>query len=66
MCLSTIYSDASSEPVGVNIASIHSLDGRIVAVDVMGRKLELDGVIEDVDLLQNIIRVRRLPETQAR
>lgn len=58
MCLSTIYVDTSSEPVGSNICHIRTENGCIVAVDIMGREIRLTGVIEDVDLLENIVRVR--------
>ncbi|MDD3920532.1 MAG: CooT family nickel-binding protein [Eubacteriales bacterium] len=60
MCLSTIYADALPEPVGTNICRIHVENGCIVAVDIMGREIRLEGVIEEVDLLENIVRVRQI------
>lgn len=59
MCLSTIFVDDSAEPVGSNICRITMEDGCIVAVDIMGREIRLSGRIEEVDLLENIVRVRQ-------
>ena len=59
MCLSTIYVDASPEPACSNICRIRTEDGCIVAVDIMGRETRLTGAIEDVDLLENVVRVRQ-------
>ena len=65
MCLSTIYIDNLPEPAGTNICRIHTEDGQIVAVDLMGREIRLTGVIEDVDLLENVVRVRQTDCSQA-
>ncbi len=59
MCLSTIYVDGSPEPAGSNICRIHMENGCIVAVDIMGQEIRLTGVIEDVDLVNSVIRVRQ-------
>ena len=59
MCLSTIYINDTPEPVGTNISRIHAEDGCITAVDIMGRKIELTGLIEDVDFVESIVRVRQ-------
>ncbi len=38
-----------------NIASLLPKDGRIVLLDVFGKKEEIEGVIEEIDLLNNRI-----------
>ena len=57
MCLSTIYLDNEAEPVGSNICHIRVENGEIVASDIMGREVRLTGVIDDVDLLSNTVRI---------
>lgn len=58
MCLSTIYVDQAPEPVGRNICKIRVENGEIVATDIMGRELRLSGTIDDVDLVENTVRIR--------
>lgn len=57
MCLSTIFVDNSAEPVGSNICKIRVENGEIIASDIMGREIRLVGVIDDIDLIENTVRI---------
>lgn len=57
MCLSTIFVDNAPEPVGSNICKLRVENGEIIASDIMGRELRLTGTIDDIDLIENTIRI---------
>lgn len=61
MCLSTIYVDRDPAPIGKNICKIQMDGDTLLAVDIMGREIRLPGTIEEIDLVENTIRVRRTP-----
>ena len=58
MCLSTIYVDHATEPIGSNICKIRVENGEIIASDIMGREVRIVGVIDDIDLIENTVRIR--------
>ena len=62
MCLSTIFVDRATEPVAANICKIRVENGEIVASDIMGREVRLVGVIDDIDLIENTVRIRTSAE----
>ena len=55
MCLSTVYEN--TEDAGnilmSNVTRIEVRDNLVVLTDIMERKLEIDGTLTFVDLLQN-------------
>lgn len=60
MCLSTVYEN--TEDAGnilmSNVTRIEVRDNLVVLTDIMERKLEIDGTLTFVDLLQNKAIVR--------
>lgn len=58
MCLSTLYVDDATEPVGKNICKLYTENGAVIASDIMGREIRLIGRIENLDLIENTVRVR--------
>ncbi len=55
MCLSTVYAnneDAASILMS-NVTRIEIKDNLVVLTDLLERKIEIDGVLLSVDLLQN-------------
>ena len=61
MCLSTVYvrEEDRREPVAKNVAAVRTRDGRLVLTDIMGAATEIDAEIELVDLMENVIYLRR-------
>lgn len=60
MCLSTVYKTTENgrEEVCKNIASMTMEDGKLILTDLMGRRTELEGKLEKVDLMDNYILVK--------
>jgi len=58
MCLSTVYSDMKKEPICKNVAKVSFEGEKIVLIDIMGRKTVIDGSISDIDLMENIIKIK--------
>ena len=60
MCLSTVYvkDQGSQEQLARNVATVRLRDGKLVFTDIMGVTKEIDGEIDSIDLLENIILVR--------
>ncbi len=60
MCLSTVYKKEGGENVFLckNVARVIPKGDEIALYDLMGNKTVIDGVILDVDLMENIILVK--------
>ena len=58
MCLSTVWT-AERQPVCNNVASVTQKDGQLVFTDIMGIPTVVNGQIEKIDLMENLIFVRQ-------
>lgn len=61
MCLSDVYrvsADDQVEPIASKVSNITSEKGIVKMIDIFGDETELQGTIEDVDLLENKIYIR--------
>ena len=61
MCLSTVYlrDGDQKEQVARNVATVRTRDGKLQFTDIMGAVTEADAEIETVDLMENVIYIRR-------
>ena len=58
MCLSTVYKENSEDFLLRNIARVQNRGNEIVFTDILGRQTVIKGIITDIDLTENIIKVR--------
>ncbi len=60
MCLSTVYKNAvAPEAVAMrNVMTIECRDGKVILTDLMERRLEIDGVLEQANLVDGFVIVR--------
>lgn len=58
VCLSTVY-DTAREIVCKNVASVTEKDGQLIFTDIMGIPTAVTGSIQKIDLMDNVIIVRR-------
>ncbi|MBQ0005659.1 MAG: metal-sensing transcriptional repressor [Clostridiales bacterium] len=61
MCLSTVYEVRGDERLFLckNCAEIGEVNGQLVMTDIMGIKTRVFGEIEKIDLMENVILIRR-------
>lgn len=59
MCLSSVYRKSEGENIFLfkNIANVESCGDRLVFTDIMGVRTEIQGIIQNIDLLENTITV---------
>ena len=59
MCLSTVVKvvDGKAEEVCSQVSNAEVEDGKVVFVDIMGIRTEVEGSISSVDLIENKIYV---------
>ena len=59
MCLSTVIrvSGGEQETVMKNVCAIELRDGAIVLTDIMGRTATVEGALQSLDFVNNIVRV---------
>ena len=59
MCLSTVIrvSGNEQETVMKNVCAIELKDGAIVLTDIMGRTATVEGALQSLDFVNNIVRV---------
>ena len=60
MCLSDVYyrDEEDRGPVARNVATVSMRDGKLYLTDIMGISREVDGEIDSIDLLENVIYLR--------
>lgn len=58
MCLSTVYKENSEDFLCRNIAKVENKGDEIIFTDIMGRRTVVKGIITDIDLMENIIKIR--------
>ena len=59
MCLSTVMT-ADRQTVCKNVASVTQKDGKLVFTDIMGIPTVVEGAIEKIDLMENIITIKKI------
>ena len=61
MCLSTVYASDDLEtahPLARSVTSVRVADGRIILTDLLGMETEINGLIEQIDLIKNCITIK--------
>ena len=60
MCLSTVYKNQMTESTVVmkNVMRIECRDGKVILTDLMDRTLELEGVLEQANLVDGFVIVK--------
>lgn len=58
MCLSTVIT-ADRQTVCKNVASVTQKDGQLIFTDIMGIPTAVTGSIEKIDLMENIIVIKK-------
>ncbi len=59
MCLSTVMT-ADRQTVCKNVAAVTQKDGKLVFTDIMGIPTVVEGAIEKIDLMENIITIKKM------
>ena len=59
MCLSTVMT-ADRQTVCKIVASVTQKDGKLVFTDIMGIPTVVEGAIEKIDLMENIITIKKM------
>lgn len=59
MCLSTVMT-TDRQTVCKNVASVTQKDGKLVFIDIMGIPTVVEGAIEKIDLMENIITIKKM------
>ncbi len=58
MCLSTVYNEKNEKLAG-NVATVKAEGGRLIFTDILGISTALEGTIDRVDLMENLIYIRQ-------
>ena len=61
MCLSTVYKD-NMEPASIlmkNVMKLECSDGKVILTDLMDRTLEIQGVLEQANLVDGYVIIRQ-------
>lgn len=60
MCLSSVYSLNGNEKklIQENVAGVRFENGKLVLINILGVKTEIDAQIDCIDLMENIITVK--------
>ena len=59
MCLSTVVT-ADRQTVCKNVEAVTQKDGKLVFTDIMGIPTVVEGAIEKIDLMENIITIKKM------
>lgn len=59
MCLSTVVTP-DRQTVCKNVAAVTQKDGKLVFTDIMGIPTVVEGAIEKIDLMENIITIKKM------
>lgn len=59
MCLSTVYKieDGEERLACENVTSVDMDNGVIKLTDIMGNEVAITGILKNIDLVKNIIRI---------
>lgn len=60
MCLSTVYKNAM-EPASIamrNVMRIECKDGKVILTDLMERRMEIEGVLVEANLVDGFVIVK--------
>ncbi len=60
MCLSTVYKNVHepSEVLMRNVMRIECRDGKVILTDLMERQLEIEGTLQEANLVDGFVIVR--------
>ncbi len=61
MCLSTVYelNGSNKRIIKENVAAVRVENGRIILINILGEKTEIEAEIEKIDLMENYIVLRK-------
>lgn len=61
MCLSTVYElkDNKKSVIQENVAAVRVENGKVILVNILGVKTEIEAQIEKIDLMENYIVLRK-------
>lgn len=62
MCLSTVYelNGNAKNVVQENVAAVRVENGKVILVNILGAKTEIEAQIEKIDLMENYIVLKKL------
>ena len=58
MCLSTVYNQKNEKLAG-NVAAVRAENGRVIFTDILGISTAVDGTIDSIDLMENLIYINQ-------
>ena len=58
MCLSTVYNQKNEKLAG-NIATVRAEYGRVIFTDILGISTAVEGTIDSIDLMENLIYINQ-------
>ena len=58
MCLSTVFNQKNEKLAG-NVATVRAENGRVVFTDILGISTAVEGTIESIDLMENLIYINQ-------
>ena len=58
MCLSTVYNQKNEKLAG-NVAAVRAENGRVIFTDVLGISTAVEGTIDSIDLMENLIYINQ-------
>ena len=56
MCLSTVYNQ-NNEKLAGNVAAVRAENGRVIFTDILGISKAVEGTIDSIDLMENLIYI---------
>ena len=56
MCLSTAYNQKNEKLAG-NVATVRAENGRVIFTDILGISTAVEGTIDSIDLMENLIYI---------
>lgn len=62
MCLSTVYELCNNKKnlIQENVAAVRVENGKVILINILGAKTEIDAEIEKIDLMENFIVLKRI------
>ena len=64
MCLSTVYNQKNEKLAG-NVAAVRAENGRVIFTDILGISTAVEGTIDSIDLMENLVYINQPSSTSA-
>ncbi len=64
MCLSTGYNQKNEKLAG-NVAAVRAENGRVIFTDILGISTTVEGTIDSIDLMENLIYIHQQNQASA-